>query len=134
VHARGGMRTGIFLSMGALMAAHEASTPASGDTVLREIAQKERELQEDLARAQQEAARLIADAEREAEALRSRAGDQVRQEEAAAASASAAEVAAINEQVLARAQQEAGALRQRAEGRLAAAVALVVREVLGERA
>jgi vacuolar-type H+-ATPase subunit H len=120
--------------MGALMAQHEAPVPSTSDAVLREIAQKERELQEEITRAQQEAAHLVEDAQREAEATRARAREQAQQEAASASSASAAEVQAITEQVLAKAQTEAAALRQRAEERMTAAVALVVREVLGERA
>ena len=114
--------------------AHEAPTPSAGDTVLREIAQKERQLQEDLSRVQQEAAQTVADAERAAEAVRARAREQAGQEEAASSAASSAELTAINDQVLAQARKESAALQQRAEARLGAAVALVVREVLGETA
>jgi vacuolar-type H+-ATPase subunit H len=116
------------------MAQHEAPKPSTSDAILREIAQKERELQEELTRAQQEAAQLVEDAQREADAIRARAREQAQQEEASSASASAAEVQAITEQVLAKARTEAAALRQRAEERMSAAVALVVGEVLGERA
>ena len=116
------------------MAQHEAPKPSTSDAILREIAQKERELQEELTRAQQEAAHLVEDAQREADAIRARAREQAQQEEASSASASAAEVQAITEQVLAKARAEAAALRQQAEERMSAAVALVVGEVLGERA
>ncbi|HVI85858.1 MAG TPA: hypothetical protein VNA86_11105, partial [bacterium] len=60
--------------------------------------------------------------------------EQAQQEEASSASASAAEVQAITEQVIAKAQIEAAVLRQQAEERMSDAVALVVGEVLGERA
>jgi len=116
------------------MAQHEAPRPSTSDAILREIAQKERELQEELTRAQQEAAHLVEGAQREADAIRARVREQAQQEEASSASASAAEVQAITEQVIAKAQIEAAVLRQQAEERMSDAVALVVGEVLGERA
>jgi len=121
----------IFLPTGACMAHPDVSKSSSGDKILREIAQKERELQEELVRAQQEAARLVEEAQRQADALRARAREQVQQEVAAAAAAAAADAQAISEQVLARARTDAEAIRAQAEGRMNAAVDLVVREVLG---
>jgi F-type H+-transporting ATPase subunit b len=114
------------------MPQHEASEPSSGDKILREIAQKEQQLQEDLARARQGAARRLEEAQREADALRGKAREQAQAEAAASAEAAAAEAQTITEEVLARARADAEAIRKKAAERMSAAVALVVRQVLGE--
>ncbi len=114
------------------MAQHEASTPSSGDKILREIAQREQKLQEELTRARLEAARSLEDAQREADGIRTRAREQAQQEAAEASKAAAAEAQTVTEEVLARARRDAEAVRKRAEERMGGAVALVVREVLGE--
>lgn len=106
---------------------------ASDEQLLQTIAAKERELQEDLARAKAEAARLVEDAAREADALRTRAREQAREQAAAAAKAAEAEGAATTEQILARARADADAIRKQAEERIGRAVELIVHEVLGGR-
>jgi vacuolar-type H+-ATPase subunit H len=122
----------IFLPTGEVMAQHEASTPSSGDKILREIVQREQKLQEELTRARQEAARSLEEAQREADAIRARAREQAQQEAAEASRAAAAEAQTITEKALAGARADAEAVRKRAEERMGEAVALVVREVLGE--
>ncbi len=114
------------------MAQHEASAPSSGDKILREIAQTEQQLQAELAAAHQDAARRLEEAQREADAIRARAREQANQESLASAAAAAAEAQTITDEVLARARADAETIRKRAEERMSAAVALVVREVLGE--
>src|SRR6202011_3201509 len=80
----------IFLPTGAVMAQHEASTSSSGDKILREIAQKEKRLEEELAQARQEAARVLEEAQREADAVRARALSQAQQEAVESAKMAAA--------------------------------------------
>ncbi len=114
------------------MAQHEASTPSSGDKILQEIAQKERQLQEELAHAHQDATNRLEEAQREADAISARAREQAQQEVVASLAAAAAEARTITEEVLARARADAETIRKRAEERMSEAVGLVVREVLGE--
>lgn len=116
------------------MAEHEASKSSSGDKILREIADRERQLQEELARVHQEAAQRFEDAQREAEALRATASAQAQGVIAASATDAAAEAETITAEALARARTDAEAIQKRAQERMSAAVALVVREVLGESA
>lgn len=113
------------------MAQHDAARSASDDQIFRQIATKEQELQQKLAHAQRDAARLVEDAQRESNAIRTRAQEQAQQDAAAVAKAAEAEAQAATEQILARARAEADAIQKKAEARMSRAVELVVREVLG---
>jgi len=103
----------------------------NGEEVLRLIAQKERELEAMVARAREEAARLIEIARRDAAARAQQAREEaakIAQEYQARADA---RTQGLTDQVVGRARGEAEALRQRAAERLDDAVRLVVERVLG---
>src|SRR3970040_1081459 len=102
-----------------------------GEDVLRLIAQKERELEAMVARAREEAARLVEQARREVEAQLQKAREEaarVAEEYEARAQAEARE---ISEEVVGRARTEAEALRRRAAQHMDEAVRVVVEQVVG---
>ena len=102
--------------------------------LLREIAEREQELQRRVVSAHAEATRLVEQAQREAERIQAQAREQVRALEANAASEAAREAEQASLEVMAEAQAEATKLRQQTEKRKTQAVNLVVREILGGHA
>jgi vacuolar-type H+-ATPase subunit H len=120
--------------MGVFMAQPDTSNLSSDDRILHELAATERTLQEELVRARAEAARVVEQAQREADGIRAAAREQIAREEAAAASTVAAETKATTAEVLQRAQAEAETIRAHAAQHVPQAVELVVHEVLGGRA
>lgn len=113
------------------MAQHDTPGAPAGERLLREIAEREQELQRRVAEARAEAARLIDQAQQEADALRAQAREQARALEEAAATEAAREGEQITRDILARAEADAARIRREAEGRKRQAVDLVVAEVLG---
>ena len=115
------------------MSQHPAPETPAGEGLLREIARKEQELQQQVAAVRAEAGRLIERAQREAEEILAGARDQARQAATTAAAATDQEAQEIAEEILARAAAEAQTIRRRAEERRLLAVDLVTSEVLGLR-
>ncbi len=102
-----------------------------GEDVLRLIAEKERELEAMVARARDEGARLLEAARREASAQAQQARDEaakIAQEYEARAAAEAKEISA---EVVGRARTEADALKRRAAEKIDEAVRLVVTRIVG---
>lgn len=103
----------------------------SDENLLRVIAEKEKELEAKVAQAREQAGRAVEDARRQAEAVR----EQARREAAAMAERAQAEIAREQEALLTErvrtAQAEAERVRARAAERMAEAVDLVVKRVLG---
>ncbi|HEV2280777.1 MAG TPA: V-type ATPase subunit subunit G family protein [bacterium] len=116
------------------MTPHETPDSHSGEALLREIAQREQELQRQVADARAEAAGRIEQAQRQAEEMRARARDRARDAAAGAAAEASREAERIANEILARAASGAAGIRKQAEERRAEAVKLVVREVLGGQA
>ncbi len=116
------------------MTPHDAPDSQAGEALLREIAQREQELQRQITEARAEAARRIEQAERQAEEMRARARDRARDRSTGAAAEASREAERIEKEILARAESEAAAIRKQADEHRAKAVELVVREVLGGQA
>lgn len=103
----------------------------SDENLLRVIAEKEKELEAKVVQAREQARRAVEDARRQAEAVR----EQAQREAAAMAERAQAEVAreqgALLTERVSTAQAEAERVRARAAERMADAVDLVVKRVLG---
>lgn len=110
-----------------------ASEFSPDETLLREIALKEQELQQQVAGVQAEAARLIEQAQQQAEEIRAAARTQAQQAAAAAAAAAQQEADKITREILAWAEAEVQKIRRRAEDRRPLAVDAVTSVVLGVR-
>ena len=115
------------------MSQHPAPEASADENLLREIALKEQELQQQVAEVQAEAARLIDQAQQQAEAIRTATRDQAQQVTAAAAAASQQEANKITRETLARAETEVQRIRRQAEDHRRLAVDAVTSEVLGLR-
>jgi vacuolar-type H+-ATPase subunit H len=113
---------------------HDTPDGHAGEQLLREIAQREQELQQQIEAARAEAAHRVEAAQREAEATRARARDRARDLGTGAAAETAREADRIAKDVLARAEADAAAIRKRADEARSNAVEFVVREVLGSQA
>ena len=113
------------------MTPHDTPDSHSGEALLREIAQREQELQQQVAEVRAEAARRIEQAQRQADEMRERARVRARDLTAAAAAEAARESERIGKEVVARAESDAAAIRKQADEHRAKAVEMVAREVLG---
>ena len=115
------------------MSQHPASGASADENLLREIALREQELQQQVAEVHAEAARLIEQAQQQAEEIRAAVRTQAQQAAAAAAAAAQQEADKITREILARAEAEVQKIRRRAEDRRPLAVDAVTSEVLGLR-
>jgi vacuolar-type H+-ATPase subunit H len=110
---------------------HDTPDGQPDEALLREIASREQELERQVADARAEASRRIEQAQRQAEEIRNAARQRAADLGASAAAETAREGDRLGKEILARAEADAAAIRTQADEHRAAAVELVVREVLG---